>query len=324
MPNVERPIEDGAQREINRSTVGCVQFNPCLCKPQSLLFLPPLETPFFRMSHLPPFAFLAFLVFLASWTLAPPLAQAQPAVPLEAVDSTKTIFHPWEVPTPRLKSEAYFTNLADDDKIETPFLLKFGLSGGWGLAPIAKAAAGKSGHHHLLVNRDLPLNFKEALPFNDQYIHFGGGQMETVLTFGPGIYTLRMLLADQQHLPHFVYSKPVTITVTKKNPTDPKSLQTTGISLMLPESSVRPPFRVQFHASGLNVAHQSQQIPGSGHFRLVGSDGRETADMAVVNGQTEVYLSPPPGNYNLQLFWVSNRAPSGASIEPVSAQITVR
>ena len=41
---------------------------------------------------------------------------------------------------------------------------------------------GKSGHHHLLVNRDLPLDFKAALPFNEQYIHFGKGQMETVLT----------------------------------------------------------------------------------------------------------------------------------------------
>ncbi len=143
-------------------------------------------------------------------------------------------------------------------------------------------------------------------------------------TFEPGTYTLRMLLADQQHLPHFVYSKPTTITVTKKNLNDPKSLQSQGIGLMLPGLSVRPPFRVQFHASGLNVAHQAQQIPDSGHFRLVLSNGKETADMAFVNGQTETHLSPPPGNYNLQLHWVSTQAPSDANIEPVSAQITVR
>lgn len=251
------------------------------------------------------------------------LAQAQSTLPT-AAERAKVDFHPWEVPTPRLASEAYFTNLADGDKIETPFLLKFGLSGGWGLAPIAQAASSKSGHHHLLVNRDLPLNFKEALPFDDQYIHFGSGQMETVLTFEPGTYTLRMLLADQQHLPHFVFSKPATITVTKKNPTDPKSLTTPGISLMLPGPSVRPPFRVQFHASGLNVAHQSQQIPGSGHFRLVASNGKETADMAFVNGQTETHLSPPPGNYTLTLSWVSNQAAGGAEVAPVSAQVTVR
>lgn len=252
-------------------------------------------------------------------------------VPVSLLAQTPTAppskFHPWDVPTPRLKSEAYFTNIQDGDKIETPFLVKFGLSGGWGLAPVAKPSSGKAGHHHLLVNRELPLNFKEALPFNDQYIHFGGGQMETVLTFEPGTYTLRMLLADQQHLPHFVYSKPTTITVTKKNPTDPKSLETKGISLMLPEGdALRTPFRVQFHASGLSVAHQSQQQPGSGHFKLKveSLNGKGTADLEYANGQTETYLSPPSGAYRLQLEWVDNLTSKTNGIAPALAQIQVR
>ncbi|MDZ7892923.1 MAG: DUF4399 domain-containing protein [Rhodoferax sp.] len=87
---------------------------------------------------------------------------------------------------PAGNAEAYFTNLKSGDRIETPYVLKFGLSGGWGLAPISKPTGGKSGNHHLLVNRDLPLDFKAALPFNEQYIHFGKGQMETVLTLAPG------------------------------------------------------------------------------------------------------------------------------------------
>jgi hypothetical protein len=264
----------------------------------------------------------SFALFALFAFPAPGLAQVQSATP--TAEPPSATYHPWETPTPFFKSEGYFSNLQDGDKIETPYVLKFGLSGGWGLAPIAVAAGKKSGHHHLLVNRDLPLNFQQALPFDDQYIHFGSGQMETVLTFEPGTYTLRLLLADQQHLPHFVYSKSATITVAKKNPTDLKSLPSRGISLQLPGPSVRPPFRVQFHASGLNVAHQAQQIPNSGHFRLVASNGRETADMAFVNGQTEAYLSPPPGNYSLRLYWVSNQAPGSAKIESVSAQITVR
>ena len=139
----------------------------------------------------------ARLLVVLALLLPLPLRAQAPATETRAL-------HPWQVPGPRLSAEAYFTNLKDGDRIETPYLVKFGLSGGWGLAPIAQAGQGKSGHHHLLVNRDLPLNFKEALPFNDQYIHFGKGQMETVLTLPPGEYTLRMLLADQQHLPHFV------------------------------------------------------------------------------------------------------------------------
>ena len=106
-------------------------------------------------------------------------------------------------------------------------MLKFGVSR-YGIASIDKPVP-KTGHHHLLVNRDLPLDFKQPLPFNDQYIHFGRGQMETVLTFKPGTYTLRLLLADDKHIPLFVYSKPLRITVTKKNEdVDPKSLTQAG------------------------------------------------------------------------------------------------
>lgn len=215
--------------------------------------------------------------------------------------------HPWQAAAPRLTAEAYFTNLKDGDRIETPYLLKFGLSGGWGLAPIAQPGRAKSGHHHLLINRDLPLNFKQALPFNDQYIHFGKGQMETVLTLPPGTYTLRMLLADQQHLPHFVYSKPATITVTKKNATDPKTLSVPGVSLALEGPVVKAPFRVQFHASALNVAHLAQRLPDTGHFRLtVTPASGAPAVMEFVDGQTEVWLAPPAGSYTLKLELLDN------------------
>lgn len=101
----------------------------------------------------------AALITLSGATLA------QSATPPAAEG---TALHPWQAPAPRANAEAYFTNLKDGDVIDTPFVLKFGLSGGWGLAPITKSARAKSGHHHLLINRDLPLNFKEPLPFNEQ------------------------------------------------------------------------------------------------------------------------------------------------------------
>lgn len=221
--------------------------------------------------------------------------------------------HPWQAAPPRLTAEAYFTNLKDGDRIETPYLLKFGLSGGWGLAPIAQPGRAKSGHHHLLVNRDLPLNFKEALPFNEQYIHFGKGQMETALTLEPGTYTLRMLLADQKHLPHFVYSKPTTITVTKKNPTDPKTLAVKGLALGLEGPVAKSPFRVQFHASALSVAHEAQKIPETGHFRLTVTPANAKSAPAVMDfreGQTEVWLAPPAGSYSLKLELLDNLDPA--------------
>jgi len=240
-----------------------------------------------------------------------------------AVSPARTL-HPWQAALPRGEAEAYFTNLKSGASIETPFVLKFGLSGGWGLAPIAKPLAGKSGHHHLLVNRDLPLDFKAALPFNEQYIHFGKGQMETVLTLPPGSYTLRMLLADDKHLPHFVYSKPLKVTVTKKNDTDPKTLVSKGIALMVSGAEVKVPFRVQFHASGLNVAHAVQQEKDTGHFKLtVVSKAGATADMDFADGQTETWLAPPAGDYTLKLEFLDNLSPNQvlASATPVAVRV---
>jgi len=233
--------------------------------------------------------------------------------------------HPWQVPPPKVAAEAYFVNLSDGDKIETPFLLKFGLSGGWGLAPIAAPTGGKSGHHHLLINRDLPLDFKQPLPFNDQYIHFGKGQMETVLNLAPGNYTLRLLLADDKHLPHFVYSKPVSVTVLKKNPGDPAALVKKGVQLLVPAGTPKTPFRVQFHASGLSVGHLVQKQKDTGHFRLTVvpvAKGQE-AVMEFVNGQTEVWLAPPAGEYQLKLDFLDNTDPSRSLAPTATANIRV-
>lgn len=251
-----------------------------------------------------------------------PIALAQTPAPAEP-----RIQHPWQAPTPRANAEAYFTNLKDGDVIDTPFVVKFGLSGGWGLAPITKAARAKSGHHHLLVNRDLPLNFKQPLPFNEQYIHFGKGQMEHVLTLAPGAYTLRMLLADQAHLPHFVFSKPVRITVRQQTATEPKTLQTPSIQLMLPAGAeARAPVLVQFHASGLNVAHAAQQEKDTGHFRLTLTprSGGAPQVMDFVDGQTETWLAPPAGGYALQLDLLDNVHAGRVMATAANASLVVR
>lgn len=238
------------------------------------------------------------------------LAQIKPA--LAAASSVQApALHPWQAAPRQTTAEVYFGNLEDGAKIETPFRLTFGLAGGWGLAPITSAAAGKSGHHHLLVNRDLPLDFKKALPFNEQYIHFGKGQMESVLTLEPGTYTLRLLLADEKHLPRFVYSKAIKITVTRKNKDiDVRSLVKKGISMpnLVADAKLTAPFKVGFHASGLNVAHLSQAEKDTGHFRLTVTPqaGGKPAELDFVNGQTEVWLSPPPGAYALKLDFLDN------------------
>ena len=250
--------------------------------------------------------------------------QAQEAATM--LQPSPLVLHPWQTPPPQGSAQAYFTNLNNNDKIETPFLLKFGLSGGWGLAPISKPMGGKSGHHHLLVNRELPLDFKKPLPFNEQYIHFGKGQMETVLNLAPGNYILRLLLADDKHLPHFVYSKPVSVTVVKKNDTDPKTLVKKGISIGLQGELVKDPFRIQFHASGLNVGHMLQKEKDTGHFKLtlMPQSKGAAAEMDFTNGQTEVWLSPPTGEYAIKLEFLDNQNPAKSLADPVSSSVRVQ
>ena len=258
------------------------------------------------------------------------LAQTGPAAAVTSAGqpSAQPLFK-WQATPSRQGAEAYFTNLQNNARIETPFLATFGLTSGWGLAPISVPQGGKSGHHHLLVNRDLPLDFKKALPFDDQYIHFGKGQMETVLTLEPGTYSLRLLLADDKHLPHFVYSKPLKITVTRKNKDlDPATLIKKGISLpnIAADARLKPPFTVQFQASGLNVAHLSQKQKDTGHFRLTVSPqgGGKPVEMDFINGQTEALLAPPAGAYVLKLDFMNNTEAGKMLAESVSTPVRVQ
>ncbi|WP_226986080.1 DUF4399 domain-containing protein [Ramlibacter tataouinensis] len=221
---------------------------------------------------------------------------------------SEVVSHPWVVPAPSRQPDAYFTNLKDGMTVESPFVARFGLSMR-GLVPASKTA-GRAGHHHLLVNQPLPLDFKKPLPFTDQYIHFGKGQMEHVLDLKPGTYTLNLLLADQGHIPYFVYSKPVKVTVTRQNKVAaPDLLGPKRIEVLSPADgeTLRAPFRVQFHASGYNVSHVAPAVPGTGHFRLtLERAGQRPEVLDFRQGQTEVWLQPPKGEYQLKLDLMDN------------------
>jgi hypothetical protein len=88
----------------------------------------------------------------------------------------------------------------------------------FGLRHMGVAPAGidkpNTGHHHLLVDADLP-PFDEPIPNDRKHLHFGGGQTEAVIELPPGTHTLQLLMGDKDHVPHNppVYSKKITITV---------------------------------------------------------------------------------------------------------------
>jgi hypothetical protein len=262
-------------------------------------------------------AALLAIAFFVSATDA--LAQASPAKSTDA----ELLSHPWVVPPPNREPEAYFTNLKDGATLVSPFVVRFGLSMR-GLVP-AGNPAGRAGHHHL---QSLPLDFTKPLPFTDQYIHFGKGQMETVLNLKPGTYKLNLLLADKGHIPYFVYSKPMQITVTRQDAqVTPASLAGPArVEILSPadQASVRGPFRVQFHAVGYNVAHTGPALPDTSHFRLtVDTAGKPAEVLDFRGGQTEVWLQPPKGDYQLRLDLVSNVAPGAVVATAKGVKLSV-
>jgi hypothetical protein len=88
----------------------------------------------------------------------------------------------------------------------------------FGLRNMGVAPAGvdkpNTGHHHLLIDADLP-PFDEPIPSDRNHVHFGGGQTEAVIELLPGTHTLQLIMGDKDHIPHNppVYSEKITITV---------------------------------------------------------------------------------------------------------------
>jgi hypothetical protein len=247
---------------------------------------------------------LTHLVTFAAGALLAAAAAAQPGAADAGFPS-----HPWVVPPPDLQPAAHFTNLKDGDVVQSPFVAKFGLALR-GLVP-AGSTVGQAGHHHLLVNLPLPLDFTTPLPFTSQYIHFGKGQMETVLDLPPGTYNLSLLLANQGHIPFFVYSKPLKVRVEKAavRRTVQEVQGAKRVELLAPAdgATVRDAFRVLFHASGFNIAHVAAQVAGTGHFQLaVERKGGKPEVIDFRGGHTETWLQPPPGDYRFTLQLVDN------------------
>jgi hypothetical protein len=103
--------------------------------------------------------------------------------------------------------ELYIISPQDGATVASPVTVRFGLRG-MGVAP-AGVATKDAGHHHLLVDTDLP-PFNLPIPADDRHVHFGKGQTEAQVTLSPGKHTLQLLLADHLHVPH---DPPVAIVV---------------------------------------------------------------------------------------------------------------
>lgn len=72
-----------------------------------------------------------------------------------------------------------------------------------------------SGHHHLLIDVNEPLDANAPIPQDKNHLHFGAGQTEARVELPPGKHTLQLVLGDAKHYPFNppLVSEKITITI---------------------------------------------------------------------------------------------------------------
>jgi hypothetical protein len=237
--------------------------------------------------------------------------------------------HEWLIESPYREPQVRFSNLKDNETVSSPFIVKFGMSH-WGIAP-AEQKQEKTGHHHLLIDTPLPLNIDKPIPFSDKYLHFGKGQMETVLNLPVGKHTLRLLLADYKHIPTYLYSNELTINVVLKenNPSyveiSPENKPKVEILYPLKDSKIFEESKIVFHTSNLNVSHSDSKLENTGTFRLLIKHSKKS-NIETINfpaGQTECWLKLPKGAVSFKLEYVKNSSKEIHSVKSEWTNVTV-
>lgn len=137
----------------------------------------------------------------------PPKAEATAPAPVAATAAA---------PMPRSPAppgaRVMITSPAAGATVKSPVTVTFAIEG-MTLAP-AGTNEPNTGHHHLLVDADIPA-LDQPIPKDANHIHFGQGQSEAQVELAPGQHTLQLLLGDGNHVPQDppVTSEQITITV---------------------------------------------------------------------------------------------------------------
>jgi hypothetical protein len=158
---------------------------------------------------------IAFATVLAAASLAAACGQEPAEEPAaESATASKAATAPAALPRTASPEGArvYFVSPTDGDTVSNPVRIEFGIEG-MSVVPAGDMTE-HSGHHHLIVDADLP-DPGMPIPADDNHIHFGDGSTATELTLAPGEHTLQLILGDHLHIPHDppVTSEPITITV---------------------------------------------------------------------------------------------------------------
>jgi len=214
----------------------------------------------------------------------------------------------------------YFINLKDGATVTAKATIRFGLRG-MGVAP-AGIDANNTGHHHLLIDAELP-SLGDPIPDDANHLHFGAGQTEAEVTLTPGPHTLQLVLGDKNHVPHSppVMSEPIHVNVVeetapqadaetvRRHPSPPDAkvyfiYPTDGAVLM-------PTVTIRFGLLNMGVAPAGFEKINTGHHHLLIDAPLPPMDQPIPNdlnhlhfgaGQTEARIRLTPGKHTLILL----------------------
>ena len=237
-----------------------------------------------------------------------------------------------------------FTNLKSGFSFRSPFWIDFGIRG-MGVVPAGNKNP-KAGHHHLLIDTPLPLDYQGKIPFSDTHKHFGKGQTGAALDLSPGPHTLRLLFADHEHRPYFVYSPEITVTVTGKRDGPGPAIdaaqfdascaawyqdQVSAPRATAPAVYVKnfrdgealaSPFVVSLGVAGFGVAPAGSAVKDSGYFALTVSKHKsQVTQLVLADGRTETLLDLPRGDYDIELSFLSPDGKPLLKAPPLQVQV---
>jgi hypothetical protein len=223
-------------------------------------------------------------------------------------------------PTPSpAGASVYFIDLKNGATISPKTTIHFGLRG-MGVAP-AGSDKENSGHHHLLIDTELP-PLDQEIPNDFNHMHFGAGQTEAEVNLPPGEHTLQLLLGDKRHIPHSppLVSERIRVTVAESGATSAAqaharrpSAANTSVYFEYPTDGAyvsRTPI-IRFGLANMGIAPAGVDKAFTGHHHLLIDIPLPPLDQPIPNdfnhlhfgaGQTEAQITLPLGPHTLQLL----------------------
>lgn len=267
---------------------------------------------------LAPLMLLSVVPFAYAQGTPPAEKSGPPANPPEVSKPTDEPSKYGPTPSPP-GAMVYFVDVKNGAILEPKTVIHFGLRN-MGVAP-AGLQKPKSGHHHLLVDTELP-PLNKPIPNDFNHLHYGAGQTEAEVQLTPGEHTLQLLLGDKDHIP---FNPPVVserIKVTVVDPNDPQaklrnrqpSPGGAKVYFVYPYNGayVTPTLTVRFGLIGMGVAPAGLEKAKTGHHHLVVDAPLPPFDKPIPNdfnhlhfglGQTEAKVTLPLGVHTLQLIF---------------------